>query len=329
MKRRDFLKSVSALVATHLLARPVFALSKRQTWIERAQPLMGSITTVALVCSDEEKGHQRITQCFEEMRRVVALISDWEDNSLTTSLNSKRRMEGIRPGDPIVSLITAAEYVRNHSLGSFNSATLGLTKLWRNAHDRGMPPAVGEIKEELEKVSGTKTQYSSSSLTVLGHGGLEFGGIGKGFVADCGVEFLRRNGVEHARIAASGDIRFLGPGPWTVDIEHPRKENEMLGTTIVRGDMAVSTSGDYRSSWTAKGERYHHLLDLKTGYPAKFNQSATVIAKTGALADGLSSAMFLMDGERGKALANLVLQLGAIIVDRKGVVQKSAGTELT
>jgi len=89
----------------------------------------------------------------------------------------------------------------------------------------------------------------------------------------------------------------------------------------------VSTSGDYEKYFEEKGVRYHHILDPKTGAPAKSDLiSVTVISESGFLTDALSTACFVAGKEEGLKLAE---QFGAeaVVITKEGEVflTESAG----
>jgi thiamine biosynthesis lipoprotein len=95
-----------------------------------------------------------------------------------------------------------------------------------------------------------------------------------------------------------GESRALGPRPdglpWRVgvaDPEHP----ERIGETLEVTDQAIATSGAYGFRFDPAG-RFNHLLDPRTGAPARLHRSVTVVMPTATGADALSTAFSLLPG---------------------------------
>ena len=91
-------------------------------------------------------------------------------------------------------------------------------------------------------------------------------------------------------INAGGDVVAFGepqPGrPWRIGVRDPRSAGGLL--TVVELDAAVATSGVY--------ERGHHILDPRTGLPARGLLSASVTGPELALADALATGLFASGG---------------------------------
>jgi thiamine biosynthesis lipoprotein len=85
-------------------------------------------------------------------------------------------------------------------------------------------------------------------------------------------------------------------------------------------DAAFSTAGDYKHSFFIGDERYHHILDPYTGYPAKASRSVSIWAKTALMADALDDAVFVLGPAQGLRLVESLDGVGAVIVDSENKV---------
>lgn len=74
----------------------------------------------------------------------------------------------------------------------------------------------------------------------------------------------------------------------------------MLGTIAARSGC-VATSGDYETT-VAADFAHHHIFDPHTGDSPPELASVTVVARNGLLADGLSTAAFVLGTRAGQAL---------------------------
>jgi thiamine biosynthesis lipoprotein len=88
---------------------------------------------------------------------------------------------------------------------------------------------------------------------------------------------------------------------------------------------AIVTSGD--SSWYFEkdGIRYHHILDPRTGQPARRSMAVTVIGERAMDADALATGLFVMGPARGLALVESLPGYEALIVGPDLVLHTSSG----
>lgn len=155
---------------------------------------------------------------------------------------------------------------------------------------------------DLLNVTGTDKVNLKGNRLQLGPGTmLDLGALGKGYASDQAIGVLRDASISSAIVNLGGNVQTLGLRPdgtsWHVGIAAP--EGGLLGTLEIR-ECAVITSGGYQRFFTGSdGRTYWHILDPRTGAPARSGVlSATVVAESGALCDGLSTGFFVMGAEK-------------------------------
>lgn len=154
----------------------------------------------------------------------------------------------------------------------------------------------GEPSPELAEILDLCTAYETASggafRVRLPGRPLDPCGVVKGWAVQRAADLLRAEGVRDFCLNAGGDVVVSGepePGrPWSVGVRHPDLPHEVCAVFGVR-DRAVATSGTY--------ERGAHIIDGRTGRPARELVSLTVIADDLTVADATSTAAFAMGRE--------------------------------
>ena len=193
-----------------------------------------------------------------------------------------------------------------------------------NGVPTGSPPDPGELAKALAVGGYKKIILHEEDLSVETPQGMsiDLGGIAKGYAVREAAAALERAGVISAVIDAGGNVHVIGGKrsqndirPMNVGIRHPRpkQKDELLAIVSVK-DKSVVTSGDYNRYFMSGDTRYHHILDPSTGAPAHESISATIIADDSALADYLSTAVFVLGAIKGLELIATYPGVEAIIV---------------
>ena len=154
---------------------------------------------------------------------------------------------------------------------------------------------------------------------------LDVGAIAKGWA----TQRVAENAPQGLLISVGGNVCATGPKtadgtPWVIGIQNPAGEGN-LHTLYVSGGSVV-TSGDYQRTYTLEGKAYHHIIDPATLMPAACWRSVTVVCPDSGLADALSTALFTMTLEEGKALLSN-LEAEAFWLDTAGNEYKTPGFE--
>jgi len=140
---------------------------------------------------------------------------------------------------------------------------------------------------------------------------LDLGSVVKGLAIDLAARELAPLG--DFLIDAGGDVYAAGLNeegmPWAVGIRHPRKPGALIDTLRV-SNSAVCTSGDYDRRGTKDTV---HIMDPRTGDSATALASATVMAPSAMVADGLATAAFVLGPVEGISLLARNGALGFLI----------------
>ncbi|MBQ6808195.1 MAG: FAD:protein FMN transferase [Firmicutes bacterium] len=288
------------------------------------------LDTVCSVTLFQPADQELADQALELVEKYEALFSPTIPGSDIWNINQAQGESVAISPETAQMLELALEYGEG-SDGRFDISIGQLSTLWDFGGANHLPSA-----EELEKALST-VDYRQLELSGSPEEGfharlknpesrLEPGGIAKGYIADRVADFLRENGVKAAIIDLGGNIVTLGRKssgqPWRIGIETPFSERtEVIGTLSI-GEASIVTSGIYERQFTRDGKLYHHILDPETGFPAENELlSVSIISRSSAQGDGLSTLAFLLGREEGsRFLEEQEGVLGAIWVEKSGEI---------
>ncbi len=187
--------------------------------------------------------------------------------------------------------------------GAFDMTSGALIELWTSCEAEGRLPTDDELSVALSNAGYTGVQISDDTVTKQNPGLLlDFGAIGKGYAADRMAESLRESGVSCGMISFVSSVTVFGDKDFKIGIRKPDTSGELFGYVSLR-DRSLSVSGDYERFYEIGGVRYPHILDPKNGMPiANGIHSVVVLADSGAMADALSTAVFVMGIEKAATL---------------------------
>jgi thiamine biosynthesis lipoprotein len=157
----------------------------------------------------------------------------------------------------------------------------------------------------------------------------DLGAIGKGYIVDMALDWLRQCGFASALINAGGNVATRGRRdgqPWCIGIRDPRSATAVpeLLAALDAGDESVITHGDDQRFFEHGGERYTHLLQPRSGAPAQGLRSLTVVHHDGTLADAGGAALFAAGPTYLKVLAARLGLSQILLVRTEGTVQATA-----
>jgi FAD:protein FMN transferase len=298
--------------------------------VTRTQMQMGTLVKITAVARSESIAQAAASTAFAEIHRLEALLSTWISTSELSRVNASAGVRPIPVSPDTMTVVRGAIQVAEMTDGGFNITIGPAVSVWNVIEDRRVPTESElEILRALVDLQSVDLDLQTQTIFLEKTGmQIDVGGIGKGYAADQAVMAMKKAGASAGVVALSGDIKTFGQlpggGKFSVGIQHPRKEGEVLAFIDLENE-AISTAGDYERFFERDGVRYHHILNPRTLQPARGCQSVTVIAREGIWADGLDTGIFVMGAELGLQLVEALPDVEAIIVDHEGAVHVSSG----
>jgi len=226
------------------------------------------------------------------------------------------------------ALFARAWEIRHLSDGLFEPRIGALVHLWGfddPQRIRTAPPQPEEMNALLDAVRAAP-HYDGGEFHGPAPGiSWDFGAIGKGYIVDIALDWLRRRGFADAIVNAGGNVAARGSRgdrSWRVGIRDPRMTAELpqLLASLEVYDESVITHGDDQRYFEYQGRRYSHILHPQNGQPAQGLRSLTVVHSDGALADGGGAALFVAGSGGWSRLARKLGIKQVLAVDDDGAV---------
>lgn len=265
----------------------------------------GTLIDITLYDVEPELAQQAFEQLDRDFEFYHNTWTPWAASSLSRVNLLLPSGASFSIGPSLIPLIEQSRELAEKTEHLFNPAIGHLINLWQfHKHDEPdiQPPdeaAIQKLVQQNPKMSDLKLagiKLSSSNPAVQ----LNFGAFAKGYAIDQSMAYLKSLGIKHAIINTGGDLKAIGSHghrPWRIGIRHPRN-NDVIASIETQGEESVFTSGDYERFYIHNNQRYHHILDPRTGYPARGCQSVTVIHHDSALADAAATALFVAGADQ-------------------------------
>ncbi len=280
-----------------------------------------------------EAGRPAAERVFEIFRRVDARMSEWKPTSPLSRVNANAGVGPVPVPADLRAVLHRAVEIGRRTEGAFDITWAALWGLWDFKAAEPHVPAADEIAARVRLIDFRRVQIDDDAGTVyLPEKGMliGLGGIAKGYALDQAAAALRTMGVRDFLLSAGGQVYAGGTRagrPWRIGIRDPRGERDDFFATIELRDASLATSGDYERYFEIEGVRYHHILDPRTGWPARGVRSVTVLSPDATLADALATALMVLGIERGLEVASGYRYLEAVFVDDAGRVHATAGIQ--
>jgi FAD:protein FMN transferase len=274
--------------------------------VNRRVEMMGTVLWMELEAEDRTEGLRASEGALKAMEAAERRLSTWTTESELACFLASEVGERVTLTPLLAKELSAAAELCELTGGAFDPSIGALTNAW-GLRTGAMTPDESTLREAMEscgsalwRIEGSEAIRESADLVI------DEGGFGKGAALDQALISLRESGVESASLNFGGQLAFIGEDERVVPIADPRDRRDVVIELKVDGG-SVATS--------ANTERSGHLLDPRTGRPAKDFGSVTVWASSALTADALATALFVLGPKEGHALAEKMEGVEAAFIE--------------
>ena len=257
----------------------------------------------------------------EELMRIDRSLSPFNEASVITAINQN---QDITPDALFLDVFKLAMQISEETDGAFDITVAPLVNAWGFGFKNSTQPTNAQVDSLLQivgyrKVSLTDGKVRKQDSRIM----LDCSAIAKGYGSDVIAKLLRDKGVKNFMVEIGGEIVTSGVNPerlpWRIGVTKPTDDSlsvsHELQTVLNVTDKAMATSGNYRNFYYKNGRKFAHTIDPKTGYPVQHNiLSATVLAKSCAVADAYATAFMVMGLEHAQKVLECHPELMAYLI---------------
>jgi len=287
--------------------------------------LMGTVVNLTVVGEDEGAAKTAVTATFDRMSQLEAILSRHQETSQLFQLNQNGTLS--QPDAALVAVLNQAQTISGQSNGAFDVTVKPLVDLYQDYQTRNELPPETTVLATLPLVNYQNLSISSDQIAFTQPSmAVTVDGIGKGYIVDEGTAVLREHGFANVLVEAGGDLLASGQkapdSSWQIGIQSPRQK-QLLAKFGVE-NQAAATSGDYLQAYSAD-LRHHHILNPRTGYSAPELASATIVASSAMVADGLATAVMAMPPQEALTLLEQTTAVEGYLITKDGDVLQTPG----
>lgn len=295
--------------------------------------LMGSRFSLTAVAADDSTAQLAVSKGIAEIKRIESLISSWNEESETSAINHMAGEASCRVSSELFDLIFRSKKISQLTDGAFDISFAGIDQIWKFDGSMTSLPDSQAVHASVKNIDWQKINLEAKQTVFLPESDMRigFGAIGKGYAANRAKGIMQQAGATGGLVNAGGDLTAWGDSPegqsWGIAIANPVNPDQPIGWIDIQ-NMAVVTSGNYERFAMIEGQRYGHIIDPRTGWPAQGLVSVTVVCPDAELADALATAVFVLGKKKGLDLINQLVGIECLVIDEKGKWFSTDGLEI-
>lgn len=277
-----------------------------------------------------------------EYNRLYDIYKSYEGINNIRTINKNAGVSPVVVDKKIIDLIDFSAELYNTTGGTVNIAMGSVLSIWHDYREKYVGsdetpeiPSMDKLQAAAKHTNFDDIIIDREKSTVFLRDAdmiLDVGAVAKGYATEQIAQSLIADGVSHYALNFGGNIRTIGTkndgSDWSAAVTNPDKESEKAYLMKIKlRDQTFVTSGSYERFYTVDGVRYHHIIDPKTLMPNNTFTSVSILANDSGLADVLSTALFNLTYEEGKAIIEKLNGVEAVWVTAENEILYSKNFE--
>ncbi len=283
--------------------------------------IMGGPCQITLNIANPGLASHLYKEIDDELVRDDSLLNYFSAKSLVHEINTRHR--AVLTSE-LTQLFQLCDSVSRLTNGCFDISIAPLMKIWGFYEGEAVVPETALIAQQAKRVDFRRIELRGDTIFTPPDMEIDLSGIAQGWAADRIAQLLKSYGVDKAIIDIGGEVICIGASPlgrpWRVGIRHPRAEGVI--ETVEITNAALATSGDYEKFFIINGQRFPHIIDPRTGAPARDFVSVTIFGTDAAFCDALATAVCVMGAETGVKFLDSLRIKGILYYETDGTLQR-------
>ncbi|WP_157760537.1 FAD:protein FMN transferase [Thiomicrorhabdus arctica] len=300
--------------------------------------VFGTLVDITLYHPDVKQAEAAIQQVETEFFHFHKEWHAWEKGGIIGKINQAiAQSQPINVPLSVKNFIIKSQSLTRASQKLFDPGIGKLIALWGFHKETwsGPPPSEKSIQHWLDQRPSLLDIYFEG-LTLYSKNNqvqLDFGGNAKGLAIDMALDIIAKAGIKSAIVNIGGDMKTLGlknGQPWSVGIQNPNNPSNVEVAIHLNADESIVTSGTYQRYFEWHGQRYSHIINPNTGYPAQGFASVTVLHNDATTADAAATAILIAGPKNWLNIAKSMGLTYVLCIDNQGkILQTKAMAERT
>ena len=272
--------------------------------------------------------------------QLYDIYNDYEGINNLKTVNDQAGVAPVIVDARLFDLIRFAKDMDEKTDGRMNIAMGSVLSIWHDYRTAGIDdpanaalPAMDALRAAAAHTDIRRVVLDEAAGTVYLDDpdmSLDVGAVAKGYAVERVAQAMIADGITSALLSIGGNVRSIGVrgdgSSWRVNIQNPDLTATVQAlTTVDLTDLSLVTSGSYQRYYTVNGKQYHHIIDPDTLMPAAFTWAVSVVTEDSGIADALSTALFTLSIEDGKALLTRFPGVEALWVTSDGQTVRTDG----